>query len=65
MQESTGNTTEKSKERAGTPPSFPKALWPHLVEAWIFLAIFTFFLIRVLGSHTVQRLLGGSARLHP
>ena len=65
MQESTENGTEKSKERAGTQTGFAKALWPRLVEAWIFLAIFTFFVIRVLGSHTVQRFLGGSARPHP
>jgi hypothetical protein len=64
MQAPAENVVEKSKERGGALPVFPKALWRRLVELWIFMAILTFFVLRVLGSHTAQRLLGSISRFH-
>ena len=30
-------------------------LWPRFVDLWIFVAIATFFAVRLLGSHYAQR----------
>jgi hypothetical protein len=54
----------ESKEGDGKPAKIYRLLWPRLVEFWILMAIVVFFLIRVLGSHTSQRLLSGFARRH-
>lgn len=39
-------------------------LWHGFVQLWILLSLVTFFIIRVLGSHTVQRLLNVLQRQH-
>src|SRR4029077_15096841 len=52
------------REGDGKPAKISRLLWPRLVEFWILMAIVVFFLIRVLGSHTSQRLLSGFARRH-
>jgi len=40
-------------------------LWPLLVELWIFVAIATFIVVRVLESHAAQRILGAIKSSHP
>jgi hypothetical protein len=65
MQAPAENAAEKSKQSAGMPSPFAKLLWQRLVEFWIVLAILTFLVLRVLGSHTVERLLSGIAHRHP
>jgi hypothetical protein len=45
---------------AGTPtatPSFFQRLWPRLIELWVAYVLISFFIIRILGSGLVQRLL--------
>jgi hypothetical protein len=39
-----------------------RLLWRLFVELWIFTAIVIFIIIRVLGSHTAQRLLSRIGR---
>lgn len=38
-------------------PSFLQRLWPWLIEAWIAYVLVTFFIVRILGSGLVHRLL--------
>ena len=38
-------------------PSFLQRLWPWLIELWIAYVLVAFFIIRILGSGLVQRLL--------
>jgi hypothetical protein len=64
MQAPAESAAEKSEAGPRTPTGFAKLLWQRLVELWISLVILAFFLIRVLGSHTIQRLLGGIAHRH-
>ena len=40
-----------------TAPSFLRRLWPRLIELWIAYVLVAFFIIRILGSGLVQRLL--------
>jgi hypothetical protein len=40
-----------------TAPSFLRRLWPWLIELWIAYVLVTFFIVRILGSGLVQRLL--------
>jgi hypothetical protein len=58
------DTTGETKEGSGKPAEVARRLWPLLVELWIFSAIVTFFLIRVLGSKAAQRLLSGTGHRH-
>jgi hypothetical protein len=46
------------------PVAMPRALWPRLVELWISAVLAVFFLLRVLGSHTAQRVLSGFRHPH-
>jgi hypothetical protein len=65
MQRPAQSIAEKSTDGARRPPgSFTNLLWQRLVELWIFLTILTFFLIRVLGSHAAQGILGRFAHRH-
>jgi hypothetical protein len=46
--------------KAGNPttaPSFRQRLWPWLIELWIAYVLVAFFIVRILGSGLVQRLL--------
>jgi len=52
--------TESQKES----PTISKGIWPSLVQFWIFASVATFFLLRVLGSHTAQRLLNELRHRH-
>ena len=45
-------------------PGVARALLLRLIELWLAAVLVAFFLIRVLGSHTAQRLLGGIRRSH-
>jgi hypothetical protein len=65
MQAPAENSPEKSKLSAGMSSPFAQLLWRRLVEFWILLAIVTFLVLRVLGSHTVGRFLSGIAHRHP
>ena len=38
-------------------PRLAKRFWPRLIELWILAVLAIFFVIRVLGSHTAQRIL--------
>jgi hypothetical protein len=40
-----------------TTPSFLHRLWPWLIELWIAYVLVAFFIIRIIGSGLVQRLL--------
>jgi hypothetical protein len=54
-------------EKTGGPqPRFggARVLWPRLIELWISAVLATFFLIRVIGSHTGQRLLDRLRHTH-
>ena len=64
MRTASEDVTGKNREGGGKPAEIARLIWPRLVELWIFMAIATFFLIRVLGSHTAQRLLSSSGRRH-
>jgi len=44
-------------ETRTTAPSFLQRLWPRLIELWIAYVLVAFFIIRILGSGLVQRLL--------
>jgi hypothetical protein len=55
-----GNKVDRRVTPAGKTPRF----WSRLVEAWIFIAIGLFFLIRVLASHSAQQLLSHIGRRH-
>jgi len=39
-----------------TAPSLLQRLWPWLIELWIAYVLVSFFIIRILGSGLVQRL---------
>ena len=45
-------------------PAIGKRLWPALVQLWILASIAAFFVIRVLGSQTAQRLLAELQHRH-
>ena len=64
MPTSSEGVTGKTAESGGKPVGIAGRLWPRLVELWIFAAIVIFLVIRVLGSHAGQRLLGGFGRQH-
>jgi hypothetical protein len=38
-------------------PSLLQRLWPWLIELWIAYVLVTFFIVRIIGSGTVQRFL--------
>ena len=38
---------------------FLQRIWPFLIEAWIAAILLNFFLVRILGSQTGQRILAG------
>lgn len=42
--------------REGVRPVL-RAMWPRLIELWIALVLLTFFVVRVLGSGSWQRIL--------
>jgi len=64
MPKSSEGVTEKLVENGRNPVGIVGRLWPRMVELWIFAAIVIFLVIRVLGSHSAQRLLGGFGRRH-
>lgn len=49
MNNETGNPT--------TAPSLLQRIWPWLIELWIAYVLVAFFIVRILGSGLVQRLL--------
>jgi hypothetical protein len=55
-----GESGKGSKE----PGKIARLLWPRFVELWIFAAVVTFFIVRVLGSHTWQNILSRVAHRH-
>ncbi|MGC2530967.1 MAG: hypothetical protein WA639_24745 [Candidatus Acidiferrum sp.] len=42
----------------------PKAFWQRLLELWLLGVLAAFFFIRVLGSHTVRRLIERFVHAH-
>jgi hypothetical protein len=50
------NTEPRADSKEPSPPSH--RAWAALAQAWIALAILTFFYLRVLESHTGQRFIG-------
>jgi len=46
------------------PGKFALLLWSRFVELWIFVTVVTFFIVRVLGSHTWQSILSKIAHRH-
>lgn len=48
-----------AKDGSRRQPWVAKVLWPRLMELWILAVLVMFLVIRVLGSQTAQRLLGG------
>jgi hypothetical protein len=64
MPTSSEGVTGKPMESGGKPAGIAGRLWPRVVELWIFAAIVIFLVIRVLGSHSAQRLLSGFGRQH-
>lgn len=62
MSTSSEGVTGKPVESRGKPVGIAGRLWPRLVELWILAAIVIFLVIRVLGSHSAQRLLSGFGR---
>ena len=64
MRTSSEGVIGKNKEGGGKAANIVRLLWPRLMELWIFLVIVIFFLIRVLGSHTAQRLLSSIGLRH-
>jgi len=63
MRTSSEDFAKKNMEGGRMSVEIARSLWPRLVELWIFAAIAVFFLVRVFGSHTAQRLLN-SIRHH-
>ena len=57
MVQGTTEAAEKQVSEKAGERRFVKAIWPRLVDLWIFAVIVWFFFVRVFGSHTVQRLL--------
>lgn len=54
------NSTAPPAMRAadgGGPTEFAPVLWPRLAELWILMTIVIFVFLRILGSHTAQRIL--------
>lgn len=43
---------------------FASAVWPRLIELWLASILFTFFVVRILGSRLVQRALNGLGHRH-
>jgi hypothetical protein len=41
------------------PQTLASAIWPRLIELWLASILFTFFVVRILGSRSVQHALGG------
>jgi hypothetical protein len=56
---SSGDFIAKSISDRQQTAGLPRALWPQLVELWMFAVLAGFFLLRVFGSHTAQRVLNG------
>jgi hypothetical protein len=54
---------ENKEGRQNTVETF-RFLWPRLVELWIFITIFIFFIIRVLGSNFAQGFFRGIKKIH-
>ena len=50
-------TTGEDWKADRSPGKVARWLWPRFVEIWIFAAIATFFIIRVLGSNAFHKLL--------
>jgi hypothetical protein len=46
------------------PRTLLQALWPRFIELWIAAVIAVFFLIRILGSQTAQRMLAPFLHSH-
>lgn len=61
MDISSEDITGKNKEGDG---KFARLFLARVTELWIFLVIVIFIVVRVLGSHTAQRLLGGFGGRH-
>ena len=57
-----GTDYERLRLEDGSGPqksrTYENTLWPRLIELWIFGSIAIFFLLRILGSHYGQRVLG-------
>jgi hypothetical protein len=51
-------------DSAGRRSGLERTLSRRLMELWLAAVVVTFFLIRVLGSHTAQRLLAGVWHSH-
>jgi hypothetical protein len=64
MRTSSERIAGQNGEIGGQYANFAGILWPRLVELWILAVIAFFFLIRVFGSHTWQRLVSGMGRQH-
>jgi len=47
----------RAGKKDNAQPRFAKSLWLRLIEMWILTVLVIFFVIRVLGSHTAQRIL--------
>ncbi|MFI5058060.1 MAG: hypothetical protein ACHQLQ_07725 [Candidatus Acidiferrales bacterium] len=62
MSTSHGKFTPENKRGHQRRVVIARALWPRLIELWISAVLVVFFLIRVLGSHTAQRILSGLQR---
>jgi hypothetical protein len=54
-------THEVDQPQTGDPS---RKIWSVLIDAWLTLGIVTFFLIRVVGSQTGQRLLHSLGNRH-
>lgn len=64
MRASSEDIARGNQEGSGKPSKLARLLWPRLAELWISLVIAVFLLIRILGSHTAQSILGSITRRH-
>jgi hypothetical protein len=60
---SEGSLAGKANRRGKAGP-YLLALWPRAVELWIATVLVTFFVVRVLGSGTGQRILSHFRGMH-
>jgi hypothetical protein len=61
MRTTFNGSSENEMKGGGGRWKIARLLWPRFVELWIFAAIATFFLVRVLGSHTWESILARMA----
>jgi hypothetical protein len=55
---SNSSASDRGSERTPNRPSSAlRRLWPRLIELWLLAVLDVFFLIRVLGSGSAQRIL--------